>query len=149
MKTIKLIILAAILQITTSCSNYKAIKGSGNITTTDRHLSGYNTIKTCCGIDVIITQAETESVQVEVDDNLQQYIKTDLQNQTLNIYIDSVQITSKNIKVHIQAKKLNNLQATSGSGIQTTNQLIVDSMQLLTQSGADIKINIAAKYISC
>jgi hypothetical protein len=149
MKILKLMVLAALLQASTSCSNFKAIKGSGNIITTDRHLTGYNAIKTCCGIDVIITQAETESVQVEVDDNLQPYIKTDLQNQTLNIYIDSVQITSKNIKVHVQAKKLSNLQATSGSGIQTANQLVSDSIQLLTESGADMKVNISAEYISC
>jgi hypothetical protein len=141
--------LAICFQLTISCGNFKSIKGSGNVVSTDRHLTGFNAITTCCGIDVIITQGDTESVKVEVDDNLQQYIKTVLHNQMLNISVDSASIQSKHIKVHVKVKKIIMIDASSGSVVETTNPLLSDSIKLISSSGADIKMNMVAKYVSC
>ena len=142
-------LIALTLFFTLSCSNFEGIKGSGKIVSTDRHLTGYNAIKTCCGIDVIITQAETESVRVETDDNLQSYIKTELKDKTLNIYADSGQLRFKTIKVYVQVKKLIKVETSSGADVETTNQLVADSINLSTESGGDMKMDILAKYISC
>jgi hypothetical protein len=145
-----LITLVIVCFLSTSCSYFGVIRGNGHVISSDRNLSGFNSVKSCCGIDVILTQSDTEAVRVEADDNLQQYIKTEVTNNVLNIRRDSKSnLISKNIKVYVNAKDLVNIETSSGSRLETTNQIVAENMELASSSGAGINLDIKSKNIRC
>ncbi len=73
---VKGIALIAIAVTLVSCQLH-GIKGSGNITTENRNVSGdFKSIRAGKGLDVVIEQASTTSVTVIADDNVQKHINT-------------------------------------------------------------------------
>jgi len=63
----------------------KRVRGNGNVVTQDRPMSGFQGIESLGSFDVTIIPSSTSSVRVEVDENLQQYIETDVENNKLQI----------------------------------------------------------------
>ena len=80
LKIITLLIIGVFL-ITACGVNY--IQGSGNGVTEERDGSGFDRIDMSGYGEVIITQGNEESLTIETDDNLVQYIESDVRNNTL------------------------------------------------------------------
>lgn len=77
----------------TSANGQAIIKGSGYILTQQREISTYNSIEVNGTFRVFISPDELRPVVVEADNNLFAYIKTEVKDNTLIIYIeDSVYI---------------------------------------------------------
>lgn len=66
-------------------SGIRTIKGSGNVVTEDRDVSGFDSVALLGFGRVIITQGDEESLTVETDDNLMQYIETEVRGGTLEL----------------------------------------------------------------
>lgn len=82
------IILMVIATVTTACAvpfRPRLIKGSGNIIVEDRKVSGFDKILVTGVGKVIITQGDSESLSIETDDNLMEYIETKVNGNTLEI----------------------------------------------------------------
>ena len=92
------IILMVIATVTTACAvpfRPRVIKGSGNIIVEDRKVSGFDKILMSGVGKVIITQGDSESLSIETDDNLMEYIKTEVNGDTLEIgFEDNVVFSS-------------------------------------------------------
>ena len=58
------------------------VKGSGNVVTKERDVSGFDKVVVSGLGRVIVTQGDEESLTVETDDNLMQYIETLILPQT-------------------------------------------------------------------
>jgi hypothetical protein len=61
-------------------------RGSGNIVTETREVSGFDAIEVQYPARVIIRQGTTESLEIEADDNLLPNLKTEVQNGRLEIF---------------------------------------------------------------
>ncbi len=61
------------------------VRGSGEIVEESRNVSGFNKILVTGAGDVIVSQGSKESLTVETDDNLQEYIVTEVKGDTLEI----------------------------------------------------------------
>lgn len=95
----------------------KRVKGNGNVTVEERtgltakkiHLKGF--------MDVELTQGEGTTVKVEADENLQEYIITEMEGDELVVRMrgNINFITSEKLKVYITTAKLEQLKL-SGSG---------------------------------
>ena len=82
------IILMVIATVTTACAvpfRPRLIKGSGNIIIEDRKVSGFDKILVTGVGKVIITQGDSESLSIETDENLMEYIETKVNGNTLEI----------------------------------------------------------------
>lgn len=70
------------LLLLTACGlNY--VQGSGNVITEERDVSGFNSVNMSGFGEVLITQSNTESLSIETDDNLMQYIDSEVRGNTL------------------------------------------------------------------
>ena len=78
-----LLLLAASLSVT-AC-NLNAIRGSGNLVTETRDVSGFDGIALSGSGEVIITQGEAESLTIETDDNVMEHVKAEVSGGTLNL----------------------------------------------------------------
>lgn len=114
-------------------------------------MSGFNAIKSSEGIKVIVAQSDTDAVQVVADDNLQEYITTEVEDNVLKIYRNKKRrkLVSKNIEVHVNIKDVAMLKASSGSHIETRNQLVSENLQIKASSGADIWLATKSKNVEC
>lgn len=76
----------AILMLTvTACGTtiqptLEGTRGSGTIISTQRDVDNFSTIQIYMGADLILTQSTTESLIIEADDNVMQYIETRIEN---------------------------------------------------------------------
>ena len=75
------LLIVGLFLITACGANY--IKGSGNVVTEEREVGGFDRIEMSGYGEVIITQGNEESLTIETDDNLMEYIESDVRNNTL------------------------------------------------------------------
>jgi hypothetical protein len=83
------IIIILVLAVTaTACATPfrpRLIQGSGNIIVEDRSVRGFDRISMAGAGKIIITQGDRESLSIETDDNLLEYIRTEVKGDTLEI----------------------------------------------------------------
>ena len=107
MTTLTKIIVTALLAVLLTSCNFNmnfGVKGNGNVTTTDRELNGnFTAIEVSRGLDVYLTQGETEGIRVQADENLQEIIIAKVENGVLNIYAEESisSAASKKIMVNL------------------------------------------------
>ncbi len=64
-------------------SNVESINGSGNIITIERDVTDFSRIEINMGADLTLIQGEEESLAIESDDNLMDYIQTEVNGDRL------------------------------------------------------------------
>jgi hypothetical protein len=126
------------------------VRGNGHVTTEKRMVNqAYTSIKATEGLDVYLTQSDTESVTVEADENLQDLIKTEVVNGVLKIHTEKNigKCTSK--KVYVSFKDVNSIISTSGSDVYSTNTITFQNLMLETTSGSDMKLDVNTDILTC
>ncbi len=104
-KTILIALFAAV--ILSSCHFNFTIgeDGNGNVVTEERTLnSDFDQVKGSAGLEVLLTQGDENKVVVEADENLMQYIETDVENGMLHITTSENIGRSNSKKVYVTFK---------------------------------------------
>jgi len=134
------------------CNSCKGEPGntslSGEIITDQRNVSQFDAINVSSGIDLIINQGTNQRVLVKADKNIQDEIKTEVENGELKIYCTKSFWRVRNITVDITLKELKHLTASAGSDVKSDSKLIVYDLTLDVSSGSDININIEAQTLT-
>ena len=148
----KLIVTALLGVLLTSC-NFDfnmGVKGNGDVTTTDRELNGdFNAIEVSRGLDVYLTQGETEGIRVQADENLQDIIMVEVENGVLNIYADENISSSASKKVMVNFKNINRISTSSGSDVVSTTIITANELEIYTSSGSDVELEVEVENLIC
>jgi len=117
-----------------------AINGSGKIVTQSRAVSGISSVSLSGSGQVLIEQGDSESLTVTTDDNLMQYIKTEVRGNALDLGftdpLTNVQPTN-DIVFTLKVKKLEGLEI-SGSGKADVKRLAQDRLQVRISGSGDV-----------
>lgn len=136
-----------ILSITCFFLAYAA--GAQNVVVNDnnaeaRQLNGsFSSIKVSGGIDLYISQSETEAIAVSATQ--QKYrddIKTVIENGTLRIYYDSRtgwNMGNRKLKAYISFKNLERLEASGASDIHVAGTITVPTLSIDMSGASDFK----------
>jgi hypothetical protein len=143
------IIVSAAFLLFTSCgttTGTTTIKGSGNIVTESRSVSGYTALSFSGAGDLNITQDDTESLSITTDDNLMEYIETSVQGGTLHIeFSGGVSLDpSEGMDFNISVIELNSV-AFSGAGSLEADSLIVAAATFDIEVSGVAECNIAGQ----
>ncbi len=115
----KLLVIAVLLTSLQSFAQWpwEKIEGNGKITKETRSVSGYTAVASSGSWDVMVAYGESNSIQVEGDENLLGYIETSVENATLSIKAKkNVNLRSKNkITIYVSLTRLTGISL-SGSG---------------------------------
>ena len=151
MKTIKFIsIILAISIASCTYGQYKPkVTGSGKVVTKERKAGYFNAIKVSSGIDVYLTQGSTESIKLEADDNLHEYIKTEITGNTLKIYTDANIRKAKAKVVYVTMKDIEEISVSSAGDVIGKNTIKAGELELSASSAGDIKLKIEVKKLYC
>lgn len=94
-----------------------SVKGSGNVVSEAREVSDFSAVEVGGVFRVEITAGKDLSVNVEADENLLPYIKTDVSGGTLEITADAKLSSSDPILVRITAPEITELRASGASSV--------------------------------
>ncbi|MEZ4803420.1 MAG: head GIN domain-containing protein [Gelidibacter sp.] len=147
---IKLVIASILGLLMTSCHFDFGVQGNGNVKTVERTVNGtYDEIEISRGLDVYLTQSDTESVSVQADENLHDIIKTEIEGNVLKIYTEDNIRFSEAQKVMVSFKNISRISASSGSDVYSENTITANTLKLFTSSGSDMKLDVNAQSLDC
>lgn len=122
------------------------VRGSGNAKSENRNLSGFREVKADGAVNLEVIAQKDFGVEVEADDNLLEYIKTETSGDALIISTkDRISPKSK-IVVRITMPELVDLDVSGASNAAVTN-VKTDSLELEATGASKIKINGEVKFL--
>lgn len=125
---------------TVSFNVFSGIKGSGVAKVEKRDVSGFKQIDTSGIINLEVTAQKDFSVDVETDDNLLEYVVTEVKGDTLKIYTKE-RISPKNkIRVIVAMPDLTGVDV-SGVSKVTANNIKTDSFNLDISGASKVELN--------
>lgn len=131
---------------------WKGINGSGNIVTQSRTTEKFNSVDVSGAINVYVKQdSAQQTIKVETDDNLQEYIDIHEDNGVLYIsQRDNYSLDpSKKIKVYVSATYFKRFNISGASNIYSENKLVSSETLDIDMSGAsEIKLDVKAPRIN-
>ncbi|WP_430412575.1 head GIN domain-containing protein [Kordia sp.] len=148
----RFITIAIIGLIVTSCNfNFDSGKiGNGNVVSEERDADEmFTKVKASEGLDVYITQSNTQAIKVEADENIISLIATDINNGVLTIHAKENIGRAKSKKVYVTLPEIDKIVSTSGADVYSTDVLVVKNLEVKSTSGADVKIEVKAVTVSC
>jgi hypothetical protein len=119
-----------------------SIKGSGNVVTEDRPVSNFDRVSLTGFGEVFITQGEEESLTVETDDNLMQYVETKVRNGTLILgFTDEVKnVRPTELKFNLSMKDITGLDL-PGAGDITAPSIETDRLDIVLNGAGEINVD--------
>jgi len=151
MKRSKFISLILVIVFTTSAFGQirPRVSGSGKVVSEDRKAGYFNAVKVSSGIDVYLTQGQKESIKVEADDNLHEYIITEIKDNTLKVYSKANIRKAEAKKVYVTIKDVEKLSASSAGDLFGETLIKSDELYLSASSAGDIKIKVEVNKLKC
>jgi len=121
------------------------VKGSGNVVTEERDVSGFDSVAVSGLGRVIITQGDEESLTVETDDNLMQFIETKVSGGTLELgFTDEVERKildpSDSIIFRLSVIDLTALNI-SGAASFEIQELDTDHLEMILSGAGNVRID--------
>ena len=119
-------------------------QGSGTVTKEQREILPFDKLKVSGSFNVFLLQGETESVEVEIDDNLQQYVR--FRNEGNKMFLDTKdsldfsKTTRKN--VYITLKNLDVLEASGRCKIRPSGSLKGNQLTITGSGATNVELEL-------
>jgi hypothetical protein len=135
-----------------SCSYIggQEIEGDGNTVVQSRNVGSFTGIVSHGSFDVEVSNAPAQSVKIEADQNLQQYIETTIENGTLHVRTrDGFNLeTNGPLKVIVAAPEFSMISTHGSGSVVSTNRINGNgTLKFETNGSGDIKAEADAPEI--
>lgn len=136
-----------------SCFSFggERVRGNGDVKTEERQLGDFNGVESYGSFDVYLTTDDNYSVKVEADDNLLQYIETDISGHKLRIRTArGYNIRpSTTMKVYVSAPKYDVVSSSGSGNMYGKNEIVSDEDLDVNISGSgNIDLDVKAGKVS-
>ncbi len=151
MKNSKFLTLGILLLFLTACVDgqfYRSVRGNGKVVKEERTVSSFDGISVSTSIDVFLSQGNSESLIVEADENLMEYLVTEVKNGILGIYFDNVSIRDATVKrVYVTMKEVKSLKTSSAGDILGQTPVRCSDIILESSSAGNIRLELYADNV--
>jgi hypothetical protein len=131
---------------TASFNVFSGIKGSGVAKVEKREVSGFKRIDTSGIVNLEVTAQKDFSVDIETDDNLLEYVATEVKGDTLKIYTKKSISPRTKIRVVVSMPDLAGVEI-SGAAKVVANNIKTDSFNLDISGAAKVDLTGEAKNL--
>ncbi len=152
MKTIKkfgiaifLTALVALMPNTTFAERY--VKGNGDVEKETRQVSSFNELDISNAFDIYLTQGNQESLVIEADENILEYIKTEVKGGVLKIYIKEKVRNIKTMKAYISFKMLDKIELSGACDLFGENEFKFDDLEIESSGASDMEMKFTADKV--
>jgi hypothetical protein len=147
-----LLLLLSVSLLAGSCRfiTGKRVRGSGNVKTEDRALTGFKGIESYGSFDLYVSNGATNAVKIEGEDNLLPYIETYIDGDILKIDTkDGYRLSpSRSLKVFVTAPDYRRIKSYGSGNIIGENKITgTGKLDLGVTGSADIKMEVDAPEI--
>ncbi len=122
--------------------NFGGVQGSGNTQTEKRSVTDFKAIEVGGIFEVEVVAQKDFSVEVDADDNLLQFIRTEVKGGTLEISAEKKISPRGRIRVRISAPDIESLQV---SGVSKLSLVDLKNDSLKVDASGASKINVAGE----
>lgn len=141
-----------ILVFASGCREFSSRRerGSGNIQSQTRSVSGFHSVDVSGAIDIYVKQDSVTSVKVEADDNILQYVEVHSEGSTLNIYTSGgIRLRpSRKIKVYISNPVYQSFEASGACSITGESRIVsTETLRISLTGASDGKLEIDAPRV--
>ena len=147
----KSILFVAVLLLATTSQAQKKIKGNGNLTTITRTTSNYDAITFAGPYDYILVSGKEGKIKIEGEENLLDYIITEVKNGTLSVRTENkVNLhTSKNktIKITVPFEDINAVSLTGSGDVWNENTISTPHFKTSVTGSGDIILDVEATSV--
>lgn len=118
------------------------VRGSGNIISEDRNVSGFSKVSISGIGNLYIEQGDEEGLTIEAEDNILPIIEAKVSGDTLNISFKTMAygIPTESMEFHLRVKDLKSISA-SGSGSINCLGLNTDSLTIKTSGSRKVDMS--------
>lgn len=137
-------ILSLLLILVIALSGCNVVRGSGDIITETREVSGFDRVDLSGTGDVIITQGEAESLTIETDDNVMEHITSEVRGGTLYLGTeDFMNVLPSRLVFTLGVEELTAADV-SGSGSIKAESIEANSLDLGVSGSGSVEIDSLA-----
>ncbi|MCG2418278.1 DUF2807 domain-containing protein [Aequorivita sp. F47161] len=149
MKATSFIFAIGVTLLLTACNFNIGENGNGNVVTEEREVTAdFTEVRGSTGLEVYLTQGAENKIVVEADENLLQYIETDIEDGKLHIKTSQNIGRSKSKKVHVTYTELTNIEASSGAEVIGNSVIKSQNLRLRSSSGSELKVEVFAQDLT-
>jgi hypothetical protein len=150
MKNLKLFLIIILTLGITICSDgqiRRTVYGNNHVIKKEREAGKFIGLRVSSGIDAYLKQGDNESIAVEADENLHEYIITEIRDGVLHIYTEANIREAEMKRVYVTMKEISSLKTTSAGDIIGETPVKTDNLELSASSAGDIKLEVHVKEI--
>ena len=144
-------LLVAITVLAISCSvggqSWKTIHGNHNVAKSERNVGPFTGIKVSSGVDVYLKQGDNETITVEADENLHEYIITEVKGGVLHVYTEANIRDAEKERVYVTMKEIKSVETSSAGDVVGESAVRSEKLELSASSAGDINLEIYAKEV--
>ena len=149
MKKFYLLFSIIIISVTATAQNKEKIKGSKNVTVTQRELATFEKLEVEDNLEVFLIKGAGESIEIEADDNLHEIIQTDMNGSTLRIYTSKQANRYEKLTVRVTyTNNLKNITARHETILNALADLELDTIAVENLDYSKSFMNVKAKKFS-
>ncbi|MBL4594667.1 MAG: DUF2807 domain-containing protein [Flavobacteriales bacterium] len=142
----RIFLLIVIAFALNSCIN--TIDGNGEVIKEQREVSSFNKIDISGAYEVLINQGDEERLELEVDENLLEYIETEIKNNTL--YISSKQAigNATSLKLYITIVDVEDIDVSGAIKLRNKGTYKASSLEIDVSGAADIDLDVDVENLT-
>ncbi|HKJ41196.1 MAG TPA: head GIN domain-containing protein, partial [Sunxiuqinia sp.] len=125
--------------------------GNEKSDTQKRDTPSFHGISVTSGIDLYLTQGNSEEVVIKADPDIINDVVTKVENGILHIYLKQKLhwVWHKERRAYVTFKELDQLDASAGSDVKSQNAFKLDKLEINVSSGADVDLeDLSAESVS-
>lgn len=143
-KTFLVLAMSAFFLLACTMSGFGVVRGSGNMVRETREVSDFNQVEMQGGGTLYLVQGDTESLEIEAEDNIMPYLRSRVIDGRLILDFDDTPrkafSTTRTIKYHLTMKDIQGLSISGGGDIEA-GPIVSEALTLNLSGGGDLKIN--------
>lgn len=144
MKVFFIVLTAAILFASCRFFGGERVRGNGNIVNVQRNVGSFNSIEAGGAVEVRVKQDQSNTVRIEADENLLEYLEVFTDGNTLVIKSrDGFNLDpSEEIVIYASAPRFSNLDISGASKLFSEGSLTGDELQLGASGASEIRMDV-------
>ena len=147
LKELSLLIICLTITASADAQFRKTVYGNGKVVSEERTPVQASGVRVSTGIDVYLTQGDKLNLVVEADENLHDYIITEVKNGILDIYTDANIRKAEMKRVYVTLRTINSVSTSSAGDIIGESPVETDDLRISASSAGDIKLEVYANNI--
>lgn len=150
-KTIGIILMMTVLVAAMPQSIFakEYIRGNGNVEKQTRNVSSFDALDISSSFEIYLTQGNSESLVIEVDENVIDYIITEVVGGTLKIYVDRHKNLRnvKTMKAYISFKMLDKIELSGACDLFGENTFKFEDLDIESSGASDMEMTFTADKV--